>query len=589
MNQFIRLKDSVFFRIAIIFFAVIIPIYGIGIGLFNYGRAVIEAEIISQNRLQLSAYLEGFEKDIDRIRRMLYDTINDTALNTLALNYDIISPYERVVSILQLQERLDLLQDSNPYTGGVSAYIRAPGIVVSSRYGYRSMTAEQHHTYFDTIQIDAVSLGVLDGRICLWTRYPVYFNGRKSEFVVEVELSQGAIRSALAAQEERVEAIFLFDWQDRFVLSSGRKDAYLSQVAAMKAEVDDWDGAGYHIASTGTQDAFVFGQRSTQLELTAITYSDYQALFATVEQFKFYLMVFLVVSLLLALVIAMAASAYVRRPLQQLMRSFSGLEVGALDVKIDERKTRDEFHYLFKGYNHMIDRLSALIEQNYTSKLLHQKAELRQLQSQIAPHFLYNSFFILETMVARGENEAAKRFTRLLGEYFQYITRSSADEVPLEDEMRFAQVYSEIQGVRFANRVRIRFDPLPPSMARLPVPRLVVQPLLENAFKYGVEPSAEENTISVSYRSSRDTFQIVVENSGASLSGEQLQSLSESLGDFGTSQERTGLVNIHYRLRLRFGDGAGLAVFGRDGGGIRVVLTLPGAESDTEVMKIEEH
>ncbi|GJM75129.1 hypothetical protein HMSSN036_73450 [Paenibacillus macerans] len=102
-----------------------------------------------------------------------------------------------------------------------------------------------------------------------------------------------------------------------------------------------------------------------------------------------------------------------------------------------------------------------------------QRAELKQLQSQINPHFLYNSFFILNTMAKTGDTERIEQFTTLLGEYFEFVTRNASDLVALEQEIHHARMYAEIQELRFSRRIQVRFDTLPDELRSIPVPRLI--------------------------------------------------------------------------------------------------------------------
>ncbi|PIB49060.1 hypothetical protein AOA60_29080, partial [Pseudomonas sp. 2822-17] len=119
-------------------------------------------------------------------------------------------------------------------------------------------------------------------------------------------------------------------------------------------------------------------------------------------------------------------------------------EKGGLDQPIEHSK-KDEFGFLYDRYNKMMRRLKVLIDQDYKQKMMMQKAELKQLQSQINPHFLYNSFFILNSLAKIEDTERIELFTNMLGEYFRFITKNGESEVPLVDEIKHARTYTEIQ------------------------------------------------------------------------------------------------------------------------------------------------
>ena len=116
-----------------------------------------------------------------------------------------------------------------------------------------------------------------------------------------------------------------------------------------------------------------------------------------------------------------------------------------------------------------------------------QNIELKQLQSQINPHFLYNSFFNIYRLAKDEDYENLTCFTQYLGSYYQYITRSASDEVSLLDEYNHAKTYCNIQQMRFHNRLELKMAPLPEAFAGYRVPRLIMQPIIENAFEHGLK------------------------------------------------------------------------------------------------------
>ena len=133
----------------------------------------------------------------------------------------------------------------------------------------------------------------------------------------------------------------------------------------------------------------------------------------------------------------------------------------------------------------MLDRISSLIDQVYRQKILYQESELKQLQSQINPHFLYNSYFVLYDMAINEDYENLAEFARHMGTYFQYITRSSSHVSRLYDEVEHARIYANFQAHRFRNRIAMEFDQLPEDLHDCLVPKVILQPVIENAFELG--------------------------------------------------------------------------------------------------------
>ena len=114
---------------------------------------------------------------------------------------------------------------------------------------------------------------------------------------------------------------------------------------------------------------------------------------------------------------------------------------------------QDEFGQLYDGFNRMKERIGKLIDEVYVQTSLAQRAQLKQLQAQINPHFLYNSFFILSRRIKRGDYDNAVEIAEHLGDYFRFLTRNESDYIPLRREVEHAQSYAAVQAARFVDRI----------------------------------------------------------------------------------------------------------------------------------------
>jgi two-component system sensor histidine kinase YesM len=266
----------------------------------------------------------------------------------------------------------------------------------------------------------------------------------------------------------------------------------------------------------------------------------------------------------------------------KLVDAFKEVEQGNLDISADHRGS-DEFAYLFRGFNSMVNQLKRLIDQVLKQKILAQRSELKQLQSQINPHFLYNSFFILHGMVLQRDYENLEKFSRQLGSYYQFLTRSTSDEIPLQREVEHARTYAEIQARRFRNRIRLEFGDLPEDRHELVVPRLIIQPLLENAFEHGLRNKISDGVVSVRFVSEPERFAISVADNGDEIDEQMIVGMRDLLApDGGTLEalersgftEHTGLANVHRRLQLKFGKDSGLRLRLGEAGGLEAELVI---------------
>ncbi|MCM3342154.1 histidine kinase [Paenibacillus sp. MER TA 81-3] len=143
-----------------------------------------------------------------------------------------------------------------------------------------------------------------------------------------------------------------------------------------------------------------------------------------------------------------------------------------------------------------------------------QLSELKQLQSQINPHFLYNSFYNLYRMSKAGDSNTVAVLAQKLGSYYQYVTRDGASEVSLMQEYRHAMVYADIQSIRFSNRIQVVTEQPPPELEHVFIPRLVLQPVLENAFEHALEQQLAGGTLFISFDIGAEALYVVVEDNG---------------------------------------------------------------------------
>lgn len=258
--------------------------------------------------------------------------------------------------------------------------------------------------------------------------------------------------------------------------------------------------------------------------------------------------------------------------MKELCKAFDILRKGTMNIRISH-SANDEFGYIYENFNHMTCELEKLINEVYVQKDLVQKAELKQLQTQINPHFLYNSFFLLSRRAKRNDMEGTVELSEYLGTYFKYLTRNAADTLYLKKEIEHGECYAKIQATRFASRMKVVLEELPEAVREVMVPRLIIQPILENAFEYGLENKEENGLLKISYDMREDYIYILIENNGE-LTDCQLEELQWKLSEE-YSGEVTGLINIHRRLKGYYKGKGGIGVSRGKSGGLLVCVCIP--------------
>lgn len=266
----------------------------------------------------------------------------------------------------------------------------------------------------------------------------------------------------------------------------------------------------------------------------------------------------------------------VHKPIQKLLCAFDRLSGGDTTVCISH-DGNNEFTRLYTHFNRMVAQLNDLFTRRHQAELAARNAELKHLQQQIHPHFLYNSFYQLYALCQMEGCDEAAEYALQLSRYYQYITRDFSEQgtVLLDMEYEHTRQYVYIQCVRYCNRLTVRFDELSEEMKRFVVPKLILQPIVENSIKHCLEKRQSEGAISVDIHAERrdDELRIIVEDNGDELSDEEIARLQRRLDTATPSGENSGMTNVHLRLSMR-DEGGGITLSRGERGGLRVTLRL---------------
>lgn len=214
-------------------------------------------------------------------------------------------------------------------------------------------------------------------------------------------------------------------------------------------------------------------------------------------------------------------------------------------------------------------------------------AEIRRLESQFQPHFLFNTLENIRYMVCLAP-QAASRMLLALSGLLRYSIRGTSRLVPLAEDLTYTHHYLEIQTYRFGQRLRYQ-EQIADELSHALIPRLLFQPLLENAIHYG-ESADGTLTVSLTIRpDGPNRLTVIVKDAGCGMSGEQLEEIRTLLQNGDDSSAHTGLCNIARRLRLLYGKKAGMSIEAPPAGGFCVTLHLPFQEESEERIHAQNH
>lgn len=277
---------------------------------------------------------------------------------------------------------------------------------------------------------------------------------------------------------------------------------------------------------------------------------------------------------LLALVISFVSARLFSRRINQLVQKMRRMDLGGFNVTTDVRHN-DEIGYLEQSFNSMITRLDKHIQTAYVYQLESKTAEMKALQAQINPHFLFNTLESIRFNALEHQDADTAKMIHLLGNLFRWNIQSPDLFVELRQEVNYAEAFIELQKLRYADAFDFATD-VPQKLLSLGVPKFILQPLVENAIKHGQKGVSSGGIISITAREEPEgTLAIRVEDNGHGMDAETVRRITERLGRTDTEHEdhySIGLSNVHQRIRILFGEPYGLTIESEPG--VRTVVSI---------------
>ena len=257
-------------------------------------------------------------------------------------------------------------------------------------------------------------------------------------------------------------------------------------------------------------------------------------------------------------------------------------------------KSNDEIGYLEQSFNSMITRLDKHIQTAYVYQLESKTAELKALQAQINPHFLFNTLESIRFNALEHQDPDTAKMIHLLGNLFRWNIQSGDLFVELRQEINYAETFIELQKLRYADAFDFITD-VPQKLLTLGVPKFILQPLVENAIKHGQKGVSSGGIITISARLGEEiseseewrvesgekesgTLEITVEDNGHGMDEETVRRITERLDQPETEEGdhySIGLSNVHKRIRILFGEPYGLTIRSEPGVKTSIRILMP--------------
>lgn len=272
---------------------------------------------------------------------------------------------------------------------------------------------------------------------------------------------------------------------------------------------------------------------------------------------------------LAALAAGWVLSRLLSRPLQQLETAMEQFEQDADHFAFQAVRGTREVQNLSDSFGHMVGRIQQLMTTVREEEIVLRKTELKALQAQINPHFLYNTLSMMNWMAIRSNQMDISKVTLALSTFYRTALSKGEDMVTVENCIRNMEAYLEIQLTMHDNNFTVEWE-TDPEIKNEKMPKLLLQPVVENAIEHGIDEKEEgDKKISLSFKGVGDDVVITVRDNGMGMEQEKAETLV-------TYQAKGyGLKNVNDRIRLLYGEEYGIRIFSAPGEGTNVVMRFP--------------
>ena len=382
---------------------------------------------------------------------------------------------------------------------------------------------------------------------------------------IEIDLKklEGIFRSVAFSGNE---AIYVVN-EKNDCFYSGQEELIGQNIGEMLGELEE------------REDRLVIRQAADRYGLSVVVSLDEKTAFGSIRRMQHMMYFFVGVSVLALFLGSFYFSRRLTRPMHEMMEQMSMVESGNFDIELPIRST-DEIGVLSERFNQMSSALKTYINQSYVAQIKQNEAELTALKSQIYPHFLYNTLEIIRMTALEDEGrEKVPEMIEALSGQIHYLIGPMQDMVPLEKEIDIVGKYVYLLNCKVGSKIQLLVNAQ--DGLHFQVPKLILQPIVENAYVHGIKPKKGRGCIMIETAVQSGQLEISVMDNGVGMDGEAMEKITRLFesDDPGIKNaynwQSIGLKNVHDRIRYLYGDAYGIRITSTLAVGTMVRILLP--------------
>jgi two-component system, sensor histidine kinase YesM len=347
-----------------------------------------------------------------------------------------------------------------------------------------------------------------------------------------------------------------------------------------------------HTLTLDKEEYMVTKRTSNETRWTLVILTPVKALTEGISVLRSGIIISGIIGFVIFLISTLFLSSFITRPIIKLTETMQRASAGSLTMN-PRVTTVNEINELNSTYNQLVKETNHLIKMVYQKEITRSRSELKALQAQINPHFLFNTLDALKWTLEDKDEEELAEFVVSMSNLFRYtITKQNdGDWVPIKAEIQHIEDYMEIMRMRFGDHLNWQLN-MPLSFSQIKIPKLLIQPLVENAVLHGAGNTMKPCTISVTIQPSanHEYLEIMVEDDGPGIPQDKLESIKQAMQSGGVlSKNGNGMAisNVHKRLELYY-QKSGLIITSEENSGTRVSFVIP-AKGEENHVEYKDH
>ncbi|NMO97603.1 sensor histidine kinase [Paenibacillus lemnae] len=454
--------------------------------------------------------------------------------------------YSRYKMKLSIMDKLSLNTASTSWNNTVILYYLEEKQMVSSANSFSFSTFKLPDSKYNewTIHMEDDGSGY----------YSYIMPSHLSALLIEVRISVENLKKMLRQYNSGIPLLYDAEGQT-FIDKEPHLDQHSYQEIAARIT---GESGSFELTDQGT-DYLVNYMKSEMMDLYFLDYhpkSQYTRLIFRNNQYFIYAVLIVLVGLSFY---TLLLRKQVQKPIHALRKAINRFDRGDLSSRVVSLDS-NEFLMLGNSFNQMAENTQRLIEQVLVSEIEVKEAKLKQYQAQINPHFLFNCLNYIQSKASVMDYRSVTAMTLHLGSYCRYIHKIELIDSTLLDEVTFVEHFLSIVQLR-KREIAFEID-IPKSLYSQQVPRMILQPLVENCVKHGIEPGIQPGIVSIRAEHTQTGFQIMIADNGVGMSEEKQLEVQRHMDDVVPKEgmNGTGVRNVHQRLRLYYGNNSGLLI-----------------------------